>query len=124
VLPAGVTRPAEVGDLGPSAVACIRSTLLSQAELASAIVGDVERLAAKSRSARAVCERLLEGVRDQTICNAITCGEVQVMLSAIEVLNGVFPYGQVMAVLTGSAFAPAGDHDPSRRILGAVRHQS
>ena len=55
VLPAGATRPAEVAELGPSAVACIRSTLLAQAELASAILGDVERLAARSRSARAVC---------------------------------------------------------------------
>ena len=76
VLPAGVRRPAEVGDLGPSAVACIRNPLLAQAELASAILGDVERLAAKSRSAITVCERLREDVRDQTICTAITSGEV------------------------------------------------
>ena len=47
VLPAGVRRPAEVGDLGLSAAACIRSNLLAQAELAGAIFGDVERLAAK-----------------------------------------------------------------------------
>ena len=54
VLPVGVRRPAEVGDLGPSAVACIRSTLFAQTELASAILRDLERLAAKSRSARTV----------------------------------------------------------------------
>ena len=84
VLPAGVRRPAEVGDLGPPAVACIRSTLFAQTELAIAILGDVERLAAKSRSATAVYERLREDVRDQTICDAITCGEVQVELSELE----------------------------------------
>ena len=78
VLPAGVTRPAELGDLGLSAVACIRSTLFTQAELASANLGDVERLAARSRSARAVCERLREDVRDQTTCDAIKSSEVQV----------------------------------------------
>ena len=113
-----------MGDLGPFAVACTRSTLFAQAELASAILGDVERLAAKSRSARTVCERLRGDVRDQTTCNAITSGEVQVNLSVIEAVYGVFPYGQVMAVLAGSAFAPAGDHDLSRSILGTVRHQS
>ena len=124
VLPTGVTRPAEVADLGPSAVACIRRTLAALAELASAVLGDVERLAAKHRSARAECERLREDARDQTICNAITSGEVQVELNAIVALYGIFPYGQVMAALAGSAFAPAGDHGLSRSTLDTARHQS
>ena len=47
-LPAEVTRPAEVADLGPSAVACIRSTLVAQADLARVILAGVLRLAAKS----------------------------------------------------------------------------
>ena len=64
VLPAGVTRPAEEADLRPSAVACIRSTLDAQAGLGSAVLGDVGRPAAKSRSARAMCGRLREEVCD------------------------------------------------------------
>ena len=104
----------------PSTGACIRSTLAVQTDLARAVLGDVERLAARSRSARAVCERLREDAHDQTICNAITSGEVHVELSAIETLYGIFPYGQAMAVLAASAFAPAGDHDLSRRILDTV----
>ena len=66
-LPAGVTRPAEVADLGPSAVACIRSTLAAQADLACAILADVGCLAAKSRSAKTVYERLREVVRGKAI---------------------------------------------------------
>ena len=85
---------------------------------------DLHRHRHQSRSARAVCERLREDVRDQTTCNAITSGEVQVKLSVIEAVYGVFPYGQAMAVLAGSAFAPAGDHGLSRSILETVRHQS
>ena len=42
----------------------------------------------------------------------------------LEAVYGVFPYGQVMAVLVGAAFTPAGDHDLSRSILGTVRHQT
>ena len=49
---------------------------------------------------------------------------MQVKLSVAEALFGIFPYGQVMAVLAGSAFAPAGDHDLSRSILDTVRYQS
>ena len=49
---------------------------------------------------------------------------MQIKLSVIEALYVIFPYGQVMATLAGSAFAPAGDHDPSRCILNTVRHQS
>ena len=45
-------------------------------------------------------------------------------LSAVETLYGIFPFGQVMAILAASAFAPAGDNDLSRSILGTVRHQS
>ena len=123
-LPAGVRRPAEVGDLGPSAVACIRSTLFAQTELADAILRDLERLAAKSRSAKTVYERLREDVRDQTICDAITSGEVRVELSVVEAVYGVFPFGQAMAVLAGAAFTPTGDHDLSRHILETVRLQN
>ena len=123
-LPAGVTRPTEVADLGPSAVACIRRTLAAQTDLARAIIADVERLASKSRSARAVHGRLREEVRDQAICNAITSGDGEVELSVVETLAGIFPFGQVMALLAASAFAPAGDHDPSRSILDTVRHLS
>ena len=85
-LPGGVTRPAEVADLGPSVVARTRSTLVAQTELARAIITDVERLATRSRGARTVYERLREDARDQTICNAITSGEVKVELSVIETL--------------------------------------
>ena len=123
-LPVGVRRPAEVGDLGPSAVACIRSTLFAQTELADAILRDLGRLAAKSRSAKTVYERLREDVRDQTICDAITSGEVQVELSVVEAVYGVFPFGQAMAVLAAAAFTPTGDHDLSRHILETVRSQS
>ena len=122
-LPVGVRRPAEVGDLGPSAVACIRSTLFAQTELADAILRDLERLAGKSRSAKTVYERLREDVRDQTICDAITSGEVQVELSVVEAVYGVFPFGQAMAVLAAAAFTPTGDHDLSRHILETVRSQ-
>ena len=118
VLPAGVTRPTEVADLGPSAVACTRSTLTAQTDLARAIFADVERLAAKSRRARTVYERLREEVRDRAICNAIASGGVEIELSAIEARCGI------MAVLAASAFALAGDHDLSRSILDTVRHQS
>ena len=76
-LPAGVTRPGEVADLGQSAVARIRSTLAAQTDLARAILADVERFAAKSSSSRAMYGRLSEEVRDQAICNAIASGEVK-----------------------------------------------
>ena len=49
---------------------------------------------------------------------------MQVKLNVIETLYGIFPYGQVMAVLAASAFAPAGDHDLSRSILDTARLQS
>ena len=39
-------------------------------------------------------------------------------------LYGIFLFGQVMAALAASAFAPAGDHDLSRSILDTVRRQS
>ena len=42
----------------------------------------------------------------------------------IGALYGIFSNGQVMEVLAGSAFAPAGDSDLSRRILGTAHHQS
>ena len=64
VLPPEVTRPAEVADLGSSAVACRRSTLAAQADLARAVLGDVERLAARPRSVRTVCARLREDARN------------------------------------------------------------
>ena len=49
---------------------------------------------------------------------------MQVELSAIETPHGIFPFDQAMAILAASAFAPAGDHDLSRRILDTVRYQS
>ena len=69
VLPAGVTRPAEV--------ACTRSIPAAQTDLARAILADVERPAAKSRRAGAVYGRLRGYVHDKTICNAITIGDVE-----------------------------------------------
>ena len=114
VLPPGVSWPAEVTALGLSAVACIRSALAAQADLARAIL-DVKRLAAKPRSARTACERLCEDIRHQTTTIVITCGEVQVELGVIETLYGIFPYGQVMATVAAC---------PSRSTLESVRHQS
>ena len=49
---------------------------------------------------------------------------MQVELGVIEALYVIFPYGQVMATLAASAFAPAGDYDLGRNILETVRHQS
>ena len=103
VLPAGVTRPAEVADLGPSAIACIRSTLAAQTGLVHTILADVERLAAKSWSAKTVYERLRKDVRDQTTCRAITSGGMVVELGVVETLYGTFPFGQVMALLAAPA---------------------
>ena len=68
-------------------------------------------------------KRLREDVRDQTICDAITSGEVRVELSVVEAVYGVFPFGQAMAVLAAAAFTPTGDHDLSRHILETVRSQ-
>ena len=85
-LPAEVTRPAEVADPGPSAVACIRTILAAQTDLAGAVLDGVERLAAKSRSARTVHGRLREEARGHTTCSAITGGGVVVELGVIETL--------------------------------------
>ena len=63
-------------------------------------------------------------MRDQTICDAVTSGEVRVELSVIEAVYEVFPFGQVMAVLAGTAITPARDHDLSRSIFETVRLQT
>ena len=124
VLTAVVTRPAELADLGSSAVACISSTLAAQTDLAHAVLADVERLAARSRTARTTYGRLRKNVRDQTTCYAITRGEVTVEPGVVETLNGIFPFGGVMAALAASVFAPSGDQDFSRSFLDTARHQT
>ena len=43
-------------------------------------------------------------------------------LSVIETLHGIFTFGQIMALLAASAFAPADGHDHSRSILDTVHH--
>ena len=42
----------------------------------------------------------------------------------IVALYGIFPFGQVIAFLIASAFAPVGGHGISRSILDTFRHQS
>ena len=45
-------------------------------------------------------------------------------LGPIGTLCGIFTFGQVKALLSAPAFAPAGDHDLSRSILNTLRRQS
>ena len=42
----------------------------------------------------------------------------------IETLHGTFHFGQVIAALAASAFAPAGDQNLSRNCLDTVHHKS
>ena len=84
-------------------------------------MADLEELAGKGPpSAESVLDSPQPDVRDRAMCTAFKSGTLQVGLSIVEAVCGVFPVSHAPGVLARGARAPSGNRKPNRNIINAT----